>query len=51
MRGDCMKMLMLLLPFMVLDLIAPVVLQYMHVPSMYCADICLYWYVLGWEHQ
>jgi hypothetical protein len=31
MTGDCMKMLMLTLPFMIRDLIAPEVFQYWHV--------------------
>ncbi len=50
MTGDRMKMLMLSLPFMVRDLIAPEVLQYMHV--LVCTVLTLvctgmYWYALG----
>ena len=50
MTGDRMKMLMLTLPFMVRDLIAPEVLQCMYV--LVCTMLtlvctCLYWYVLG----
>ena len=50
MTGDRMKMLMLTLPFMVRDLIAPEVLQCMYV--LVCTMLTmvrtgLYWYVLG----
>ena len=49
MTGDRMKMLMLTLPFMVRDLIAPEVLLCMHTlvcTSMYCVDLCMYLYIL-----
>jgi hypothetical protein len=48
MTNDHTKMLMLTLPFMVRDFIAPEVLQYMHVLvyiSMYCVDLGMYWHV------
>ena len=50
MTGDRMKMLMLTLPFMVRDLIAPEVLQCMYVlvcTVLTLVYIGLYWYVLG----
>ena len=54
MTGDRMKMLMLMLPFMVLDLIAPEVLQCMYV--LVCIMLTmvrtgLYWCVLGCADQ
>ena len=50
MTGDRMKMLMLTLPFMVRDLIAPEVLKCMYVlvcTVLTLVGTCLYWYVLG----
>ena len=50
MTGDQMKMLMLTLPFMVRDLIAPEVLLSMQLlvyTNMSCVDLGVYWYVLG----
>jgi hypothetical protein len=45
MTGHCMQIMMLTLPFVVLDLITPEVLHDRHVlvcTGMYCADLCMY---------
>ena len=54
MTGDRMKMLMLTLPFMVRDLIAPEVLKCMYV--LVCTVLTLfyvglYWYIQGCTDQ
>jgi hypothetical protein len=51
MTGDRMKMLMLTLPFMVCDLIAPEVHYELVVHSILSVNTCTYVYVLGFTHQ
>ena len=50
MTRDRMKMLMLTMPFMVRDLIAPEVCIYLTVDGIYCVVLSIYMYMSGFAH-